>query len=353
MAEALIDSNLSRWPYAMGEPCCCGVIRSHPEDFIVTEKLGFELTGEGEHVFLYIEKTNTNTQWVAEQLAKFANVRRFDVGYAGLKDRNAVTRQWFSIYLPKDLNVDWKAFALDDVQILQQTRHKKKLRRGTLKANHFTIILRNLTGDLTQLHQRLSTVREKGVPNYFGYQRFGHQGNNITQAEMLFEKKIKVSRDKRSLYLSSIRSWLFNCVLASRIAAGTWQKLIPGDIMMLTGCRSFFAADENDLNLQQRIDESEISPTGPLYGSGDPIPTKQVQALERGILEHYPKWLNGLQSAGLTQERRPLRLPMTSLTWEFTGDEVLTLDVDLPSGSFATAFLREIIRLVGQDGRAI
>lgn len=343
MVSAINPIDVSALPYAYGKPSLSGTIRTQVEDFIVEEKLGFAPASEGEHVFLLIEKRSTNTQWLAEQLAKFAKVRSFDVGYAGLKDRHAITRQWFSIYMPKESGIDWERFTLENVTILRQTRHTKKLRRGILKGNYFEILLRDLRGDLSTLAPKLEKISQRGVPNYFGNQRFGHEGNNIEQAEKLFRQGRKVPRQKRSMYLSAIRAWLFNLVLARRITEGNWHRVIAGDVMMLAGCRSFFVASEVDNELQERIDTLALSPTGPLHGKGESISLKQTQELEASVLNDHEHWLQGLAQAGLTQERRPLILPVEQLQWDFDDNGGLLLKFFLKSGCYATAVLREMV----------
>lgn len=135
------------WPYVYGSPSGTGVIRSQPADFMVKEQLGFEPSGTGEHVFLQIEKTGENTDYVARLLARFAKVRQRDVGYAGLKDRHAVTCQWFSVWLPGQAEPNWAELASDNLKILHTIRHARKLKRGALAGNHFQIIIRDWQGD--------------------------------------------------------------------------------------------------------------------------------------------------------------------------------------------------------------
>ena len=143
-------------------PLIAATIRDKPEDFDVTEELDFEFSGDGEHDYLFVEKTNTNTEWLARQLAKFAEVAAKDVGYSGLKDRHAVTRQWFSV--PRWNQPDWSTFELGDVRILDQQRNLRKLRRGAHRRNRFRIVLRGAKKGSDTFQERLHLIKEEGVP---------------------------------------------------------------------------------------------------------------------------------------------------------------------------------------------
>jgi tRNA pseudouridine13 synthase len=169
-------------PYAHGGPPVTGRIRVEPGDFRVDEELGFEPTGAGEHAFLLVEKIEANTEWVAKRLAGKAGVAPMNVGYAGLKDRHAITRQSFSVHLPGRPDPDWSALAIPGVRVLAASRHEKKLKRGAHRGNRFRIRVRDVDGDRGAVEQRLALIRERGVPNYFGEQRFGRDAGNIAQA---------------------------------------------------------------------------------------------------------------------------------------------------------------------------
>ena len=326
--------------YAFGLPTVTGKIRSTAEDFQVDEVLGFELTGEGEHACLLIRKRNTNTAFVAEQLAKLAGIKSLDVSYAGLKDRHAITTQWFSLYLSNKPEPDWTKLNSDEIEVLQVTRHNRKLRRGTLQGNRFKLIMRELQGDLSTLESRLQQIAKQGVPNYFGEQRFGYE--NLDKVTAMFEGRIKVhDRNKRSMYLSSARSAIFNQLLSQRVADGNWGSGLPGDMMMLDGSHSVFLAEEIDATLTQRLQEQDIHPTGPLWGKGE-LPTRgAVQRLEQQLQASYPLFCTGLEQVDMKQERRALRLPVRELQWQIT-DDALTLGFFLPAGSYATVVLREV-----------
>ena len=232
--------------YAYGKPDIMADIRSSHEDFLVDEELPFETDGEGDHALVRIKKRGSNTEWVARQFIRHAGVRHQDVGYAGLKDRNAVTTQWFSIDLSGRPEPDWTALETNELKVLEVHRHRRKLRRGVLRGNLFQLTLRNLEGDVDVLKEKLQKIRDAGVPNYFGEQRFGRIINdtygNLQQADQLFSGALKrrPNRHQQGLYYSSARSWIFNCVLSERIHQSCWNKAVSGDVMMLNGTASIF-----------------------------------------------------------------------------------------------------------------
>lgn len=327
--------------YAHGTPLVTGVIRQLAEDFIVDELASVEFTGEGEHVCLHIRKRGLNTEDIARQLAQLAGVKRLDVSYAGLKDRHALTTQWFSVYLPGVADPDWRSLESADVQILEVIRNARKLRRGTLTGNRFQITVRDVDVDASVLNARLQDIAEQGVPNYFGEQRFGRGGSNLERALEMFAGR-RVKREQRSHYLSAARSMLFNKVLSQRVSDGSWNQLLDGEICMRTGSRGFFATESIDAELRQRLQVQEIHPSGPLWGKGE-LPSKlQAYDVERMALEGLADWCTGLEKAGLKMERRSLRLLPEGLQWEYA-DKTLVLTFSLPAGCFATAVLREIV----------
>jgi tRNA pseudouridine13 synthase len=313
-----------------------------PEDFIVEESLPFELSGEGEHDWLYVRKRETNTDWLAQQLARFAGVKPVAVGYAGMKDRYAVTSQWFSVHLPGRSDVDWGALSIPGVELLQNTRHARKLQRGALKHNRFTIRLRDVTGDTALLPARCELIRQQGVPNYFGEQRFGHGLDNLRRAEAMFrEPRRKLPRHKRSLYLSAARSWLFNCMLNERIACASWNSRIDGDVFMLDGRSACFADDASD-DLAQRLQHGEIHPTAALWGQGEYLAAGECASIETSVVDALPVFSQGLIDARLDAQRRSMRLMLRDIDIRLeAGDAVLAFD--LPAGSYATMVLRELL----------
>ncbi len=308
--------------------------------------LGFQPVGEGEHVLLRLRKRNTNTEWLAKQLAEFAAVPVRDVSYAGLKDRNAVTSQWFSVRLPVTQDLDWSRLESDEIQLLEAVRHRRKLRRGALAQNRFRLRLRKLVADSDELQRRLQQISLQGVPNYFGEQRFGHDGNNLIMVERLFSGELKkVVRHKRSMYLSAARSYLFNHVLGQRLEQGNWNQALPGDIMQLDGSGSHFSVTEIDETIQQRVTDLDIHPTGPLWGRGEPKVTGAVAELEQAVSQRHVHWLDGLKRFGLNHDRRALRARVIYLQWNWLNPGDLELEFGLHPGSYATMVLRELVRV--------
>jgi len=258
--------------FAMGRPLASACIRQTPEDFQVNEIPLLEPDGCGEHVWLLIRKRLENTAQVAQQLAKFSGVPPRDVSYAGMKDRQAVTEQWFSVQLPGQDDPDWTALNSDTITVIKHARHSRKLRRGALKGNTFRLVLRELEGESSMLDERLLRISNEGVPNYFGEQRFGRDGSNLHTALQLFKNpKRRMTRTKRGLALSSARSFLFNQVLSQRVAAGNWNQLIAGDALQLQGSHSFFIAESLDPELTSRVEQQDVHPTGPLSVVCKPI----------------------------------------------------------------------------------
>lgn len=323
---------------------CTAEIRHQPDDFQVDEVLPFEPDGSGGHVWLKIRKKGINTDWLANELAKFAGMPQVAVGYAGLKDRHAITSQWFSVNMEGHEHPQWSDFETDDIKIIEQTQHGKKLKRGVLAGNKFTLRLRNISGDAKIWLSNLEQVQKHGVPNYFGEQRFGHEGNNLHRVEHWFATgKAPRKRNQKSIYLSAARSWLFNQVLAARIKQHNWNQVVLGDVMLLSGTKaSSFTVEALDDALQRRLDTMDIHPTGPLWGRGNSLVSASSLELEQQVLVNWQDWQQGLEKAGMKQERRSLRLFAADFNWQFIGDEQLELSFYLPAGSYATAVMREL-----------
>lgn len=317
--------------------------RATPEDFDVEEVLGFEPVGEGEHLFFWLEKRGANTAWVAGQLARWAGVTSMAVGYAGLKDRHAVTRQWFSVHLPRRVAPDANP-AIEGVRVLERCWHDRKLKRGAHRGNRFAIVLRDIAGDVSAVENILARIAVDGVPNAFGEQRFGRDAGNVDEARrwLSSERLPRLPRDRRGLLLSTARAHMFNAVLAERVRRGNWNRPLAGDCFQLDGRGSWFGPEAViKSELAARVERGEIHPTGPLWGAGEPPTTNQVQALEMAVAAAEPALCVGLARFGLKQERRPLRLLPHHLSWQWQSSErsVLRLSFELPRGTFATAVL--------------
>ncbi len=337
-------------PHAHGTPPLIATLKSQPEDFVVEEVLGFEPTGEGEHAFLTVEKRGANTEWVARQLAAYAGVAPFAVGYAGLKDRHAVTRQHYTVQLPRGAAPEWSALAHPEFRVTAVTRHARKLKRGALERNRFVLVLRDVRGDCDAAESRIAAIERAGVPNYYGEQRFGRDGSNVEQARAMFAGA-RVGRAERSIFLSAARSALFNAALAARVEDGSWNAARAGDVFQLDGRGSIFGPEPVDATLEARVAALAIHPTGPLWGRGALRTTDAVAALEQAIADAEPVLVRGLEAAGLEQERRALRLAVRTIGRRFDND-VLTLHFELPAGTYATTVLRELAAESGAPGTA-
>lgn len=340
--------SLPEWSYLHGKPQQSARFKQQPEDFIVIEDMGFEPDGAGEHILVYVRKRSENTAWVAGLLAKAAGVQRSAVTWGGLKDRHAVTEQWFGIHVPGKDEPDLSSVENENIQILKRSRHSRKLRTGTLKGNQFRILLRDIA-ETPELAVRLMAIGELGVPNYFGDQRFGRGGNNLEAAESMFQGKRIKDRDKRSLFLSAARSYLFNQMVSERLAAGLSHTLLAGDCLMLAGTHSFFSEPEISDALQQRLLEGDLQLTAPLWGRGRQSAQAAALDFENKVLENFTSWKEGLEAAGLNQERRPLVLKPQNWSWEWQPDG-LQLSFWLPAGCYATSVIRELVSTEQADG---
>lgn len=335
-------------PRAHGAPPAHGVLREGPEDFFVKEILGFAPAGTGQHVLLKVRKRNANTVWVARELARVAGCRSADVGYAGLKDRRAVVVQWFSVPRPR-ASIDWQELRGAEFEILEAHDHSRKLPRGALAGNEFAVRVRATAGDGAELAAllapRLQAIAERGVPNYFGPQRFGRECANLARAAELPQ----LGRSERSLVLSAVRSVIFNAVLAKRVSAGTWDTLLGGDLANLDRRGSVFAVPEEgaDETLSARCTRLEIHPTGPLWGKGQPQTAGKVLALESRVADRLGAYAGLCAAADMEQERRALRFTAHDLSCAAEPQGVV-LRFRLGRGCFATTLLRELITTAGE-----
>ena len=310
---------------------------------MVEEILGYGADGEGEHVLLDVVKRGHETTWVARELARYADISPVGIGFAGLKDRHAVTRQAFSVHLAGRPEPDWSAFPPPGVRILSSTRHRRKLKRGALAGNRFTLVLREVRGDRDAAQRVIEAIRTRGVPNYFGEQRFGRGGANVERAHAMFAGKC-VDKRTRSMLLSAARSHLFNQVLAGRVEDGCWDTPLEGEIWALAGSRSWFGPEPIDDTLHERLARGDIHPSGPLWGRGRSPAQADAGAREHAVADAEPALVAGLEAAGMDQERRALRLLPQHLAWTWHEADVLALNFALPAGSYATVVARELNR---------
>lgn len=340
-------------PRASGAAAGRARSRVLPEDFEVHEELGFEPAGRGEHMLLQVRKRLANTPWVARELARHAGARPFDVGYAGLKDRHAVTTQWFTVPARGRRPEDWTGVQGDGYEVIAAHAHSRKLPRGALASNRFRIVLRDFAGDADLLGQRSAAVARSGVPNYFGPQRFGRDLGNLRgtggadgTGGAAGAGGAGASRETRSFELSALRSLLFNAVLAERVQRGDWSRLHPGERANLDGSNSSFVVEQVDTVIESRLADLDIHATGPLYGSGESGVTGEVAVLESEVIGRFPEWAARLESDRVAAARRPLRVAVRDLAFQWNEIErSAVLGFRLRPGSFATTVLRELVDL--------
>lgn len=326
--------------YLYAAPTVSARIRAEPADFMVVEELNFQPSGAGEHLLLQIEKTGQNTQFIARELARLTGLRVRDISYAGLKDRHAVTRQWFCFKWPIKQELLWQNWQIEGAKILQVVRHYRKLRLGALKQNQFTIRLSQVS-DPEALMARLPLL-QAGVPNYYGEQRFGINGGNLHLAERLFSGESIADRQIRGLALSASRSFLFNQVLSARIQQHYYSQLLPGDVVQLDGTGSIFALSEVDTVLSQRLESADIHLTAPLVGDGKVMVSAAAATLEQQAIAPWQHWVDGLIALRVQAGRRSMRVIPQQLNAQIQQDSVI-LSFALPAGCFATSVLRELV----------
>ena len=331
--------------YLLGKPETIAGFRCLPTDFVVDEVLSFEPDGDGEHLFVHIEKIGMNTGFVARHIAAACGVRERDVSYSGLKDRHAVATQWFSVHLPGKMDPRLADLETQGVRVITCRRHRRKLRRGTHSGNDFAITLRDVSGDSDQLESSLQTIAASGFPNYFGEQRFGRDGRNIERARALFSIVPKPrNRDKnRGIYLSAARSSLFNRVLSRRIAENRYDLIVCGDVLMLEDSRSVFVVDQPDDALQSRLRSCDVHITGPMWGGGKTITSNAQHKWEVSCIVGEQVLCDGLVEYKLKHERRALRAQAKDLTWRWLDNRTLQVSFHLGNGSYATSMLRELV----------
>ena len=294
-------------------------MRSTLQDFQVDEILGFEPDGEGEHIFLQIEKRGQNTLWVKEQVARNLGLELSAIGHAGMKDRHAICCQWLSVHMPAE-TPNLLTLDIEGVEVLRVARHPKKLRPGNHKGNKFKIRLTDVmpqqADGVAQVEAVLTAIRKEGFPNYFGDQRFGHQGGNLTTGWALLQKRKLQRHRKKSIYLSALRSWLFNRFL-----------------------------DQCLLDWPQGLESSETDESwersGPLWGRGRPQAVESQREYEYQALKPWQEVCNSLEYSGLQQARRHLLEVPENLVWSWIDSKTLELEFSLGSGAYATSLLRE------------
>ena len=365
MSQSLNPNSVTHLPYPYAPSIVTATFKAQVSDFIVNELLDIEFSGQGEHLWVFVEKTNLNTVFVAKLLAQWAKIPTKDVGYSGLKDRHAITTQWFSLRLPTQAlpSIPFDTYTFienklntdEQLQLLTSHWHTKKLQRATHHANQFIITLRDVKGDKAQIDNQLHHIKQHGVPNYFGEQRFGRNQQNLNQAIELFNEHTlngkkpnrKYDQDKISMVLSAARSELFNAIVAKRVTLGIWDTALLGDVMNLAGSNSIFVPDAIDETIVTRLQASDIHITAALWGEGELKSFGAIAELEQAVIQdnpYYQQLAQGLIKFGLKQQRRPIRLIPTNFSWQWQADGQLQLSFDLPTGSFATTIIDSLIQ---------
>lgn len=333
-------------PRAHGAPLAHGTLRTEPEDFFIEEELGFAPSGSGQHVLLRVRKRDSNTQWVARELARACGCRPLDVGYAGLKDRRAVAIQWFSVpHSPVTVEA-WTTVKGEGFEVIEAHSHSRKLPRGALAGNRFCVRILGVEVDEGALNARIADIATRGVPNYFGPQRFGRNGANLSR---LADDPRTLRPPERGFVLSAARSLVFNSVVAERVRDGSWAHLEVGDVANLDARGSVFPVDSLDQELLDRSRRLEIHPSGPLWGRGALSSRGRIHTLEADVAARLPQACALTEQVGMEQERRALRLAVRNLTWQREAAGIV-IAFHLTRGSFATTVLREILEFDSLEG---
>lgn len=354
----MLDLPIDNWQYLHDAPHTSGKIKQSLDDFQVDESLSFEPSNKGEHTLIQIKKTGLNTAFVAEEMAKFAKLPLRQISYAGRKDKYATTTQWFGVYYANRPKCDWQQFALEGAKVQYLVQNDRKLRVGAIKCNRFTIYIRELSNfNEDDLTTRLELIKRHGVPNYFGNQRFGELikadgsvqvGGNLQLAAKLLNGEEIRNRNKRSMAISALRSWLFNQFVSARIEEFKANDLIEGDALLLAGTNSFFnyskEQSESAASLFNRLQQQDIFLSAPLWGKGELQSQDSAKEFEQQVSQAYPQVCQILAELGLEQQRRALLLFPQDFEAEIS-DNCLRLSFSLPTGCFATSVLREIAKV--------
>lgn len=337
---------LSPLAYLSGKPVAKAKLKAKSEHFQVNENLGFEFSGQGEHLMVRIRKTGENTSFVANELAKACGVKSKDVSWAGLKDRHAVTEQWLSVHLPGSETPDFRDFLAQypSIEILATDRHNKKLRPGDLEGNSFNVTLSEVS-NVEDVLNRLESIQLTGVPNYFGGQRFGNNGNNLDEARRWGRDNVRTrNQNKRSLYLSAARSWIFNNIVSARIEQNCFVSTIVGDIIT-TENGHVQITQENQTSFEDKLNNGFAQITAAMAGD-NALPTQEAALeLEQPHLDNEADLMALICGNRMRHDRRAINLVPQDLTWSVSGSEI-TLSFSLDSGCFATAITRELIEEV-------
>lgn len=326
-----------------------GRIKAEPEDFDVEEIPAYPPSGEGEFLYLWIEKRDMGAQFFTGHLARRLEIPNGEIGSAGLKDRRAVTRQWVSVPLRAEPNLS--KVDGDGVKLLDVKRHSNKLRPGHLRGNRFRILIRDASD--TALSPIVERLQRLGLPNFYGIQRFGRDGDTLQIGLDMIRKTpgVRPVRNPflKKLAISSVQSALFNAVLAQRMADGLLSRVIKGDVMGKLPFGGIFTVDDVAVE-QTRFDRRETVTQGPIFGA-KMFPAKDdALAREAQFLASYEFSRESFTGFGKLAQgtRRHNIVYFDDLAAEQTADGV-RLQFTLPAGSYATVLLREVMKIDLKD----
>ena len=336
-----------------------GRTKIEPEDFVVEELPAYLPTGEGEHLYLWVEKRDVSADYLTGQLSRALGISRDAIGMAGQKDRRAVTRQWVSI----PAEAESRLSALDDlaaqglVRVLSSSRHRNKLRTGHLVGNRFDIRVRTDDADALEVASRIAErVRQAGVPNRYGDQRFGIGDSTLQWGRDLLSgartaREIEPHR-RRSflrLALSSVQSDLFNAVVRIREERGLLHQVIDGDVLQVIASGGCFTTEDPCVD-QVRVNAREVIPTGPMFGLKMKSPSEDALRLEQGILESSGLLLQHFEpfSQLMPGARRALVVYPSDI--EVIPDSLgVRVMFSLPPGAYATTVMAEFLDDPGDE----
>ncbi len=350
MQAEIIDLSL---PYITSDvPGIGGRLRAKPEHFVVREAPLYDPVGEGEHLYINVTKVNQTTKDVQASLAKLFHIDRRDVGFAGLKDKQAQTTQTFSVHVglqPEEYAEEAIQRVEDslDVQVNWAAFHRNKLKTGHLLGNEFSIVVSDVTCEsdecLARCERMVELIRTRGIPNFFGPQRFGYQGGNVQQGTDILKGTVH-KRDKwmRKFLVGSVQSYLCNLYLAERLERGLFDTILDGDVAKKYETGGIFVVEDAEVE-QSRYEAREISFTAPLFGPKMRDAQEQSAELENEILARSGLTVDEFKRQGVSGSRRLGRLLIDDLQIASV-DEGIRLSFFLPKGAYATTVLRELMK---------